>query len=150
MATNILQTIGKDVNNLLEGRHQSSKASDGEEVHVFAIAGPPVFGSSDPGRYDFSVEVPLWGVTWILNGYMDAKLAMNATFSVRVPIMGTFKLSDVKGNLADGIAVTFDISMLNGQAKFYISDKWLYINLSAVVFGQAHGPAAFGLFPLPA
>ncbi|KAJ7085279.1 hypothetical protein C8R44DRAFT_594116, partial [Mycena epipterygia] len=76
-------------------------------------------------------------------------LVMNATFSARVPILGTFKLTDVEGNLADGIAVTFNISMLNGNAKFYISDKWVYINLSAVVFGKAYGPSAFGLFPLP-
>ncbi|KAJ7111296.1 hypothetical protein C8R44DRAFT_883115 [Mycena epipterygia] len=62
-----------------------------------------------------------------LNGYMDAKLAMNATFSAHVPILGTFKLTDVEGNLADGIAVTFNISMLNGNAKVYIFDKWVCI-----------------------
>ncbi|KAJ7231080.1 hypothetical protein C8J57DRAFT_1092034 [Mycena rebaudengoi] len=80
---------------------------------------------------------------------MDAKLDVNATFSVRVPVMGTFQPTAVKGNLANGIAVTVDGSTINGKAQFYISDKWVYINLAAVVFGQEHGPTAFGLFPLP-
>ncbi|KAJ7277157.1 hypothetical protein C8J57DRAFT_1308669 [Mycena rebaudengoi] len=137
MATNIVQTIVQDVSNLVDGRHQ-------------AIAGPPVFGNSDPGRYDFHVEVPLWGVTWLLHGYTDAKLAMNATFSIRLPFVGTTQLANLKGNLADGITLIFDIKILsNGKAKFYISDKWLYLNLSATVYGKAHGPTAFGLFPLP-
>ncbi|KAJ7772398.1 hypothetical protein B0H16DRAFT_1305251 [Mycena metata] len=80
---------------------------------------------------------------------MDAALAMNATLSVRIPILGTLQLSNVNGNLADGIAVTFSTSVVNGNAKFYISNNWLYINLSAVVFGTAHGPMAFQLIPLP-
>ncbi|KAJ6601891.1 hypothetical protein DFH09DRAFT_1355155 [Mycena vulgaris] len=149
MTANPLQTIVQDVDKLIDGHHYSSKASDGEEVHVYAVAGPPIFGSADPGRYDFNIEFPLWGVTWLLNGYMDAALAMNATLSVRVPIMGTFQQTDVKGNLAAGIAVTFSTSMVNGNAKFHISNKWLYINLSAVVFGAAHGPLDFQLIPLP-
>jgi hypothetical protein len=84
-----------------------------------------------------------------LNGYLNTNnLAMNAAFSVRIPIVGTVKLADVIGNLADRIAVTFATSMVNGNAKFYISNNWLYIDLSAVVFGNSHGPLSFGLFPL--
>ncbi|KAJ7034615.1 hypothetical protein C8F04DRAFT_956267, partial [Mycena alexandri] len=84
-----------------------------------------------------------------LNGYIDAALALKAVLSVRIPILGTLQLSNVNGNLADGIAVTFNTAVVNGNAKFYISNKWLYINLSAVVFGQAHGPMDFQLIPLP-
>ncbi|KAJ6569021.1 hypothetical protein B0H19DRAFT_937888 [Mycena capillaripes] len=74
---------------------------------------------------------------------------MSATLSVRVPIVGTLQLADVTGNLADGIPVTFGTPVVTGNAKFYISNKWLYINLSAVVFGVAHGPLDFQLIPLP-
>ncbi|KAJ6571340.1 hypothetical protein B0H19DRAFT_935621 [Mycena capillaripes] len=80
---------------------------------------------------------------------MDAQLAMDAAFYAKVPILPMLKLTEVKGNLADGIAVAFNNSLVNGKARFYISDKWVYINLSATVFGKAHGPLDFELFPLP-
>ncbi|KAF7335543.1 hypothetical protein MVEN_02208200 [Mycena venus] len=140
-----LQT--SDIEKFLSDNYSSSKASDGEEVHVYTVGG---VDSSNPDRHNYDVNVPLWGVTWILKGYVDTKLAMDATFSIKVPILPTIKLADVKGNLADGIAVAFNVSgVVNGQAKFYTSDKWVYINLAATVFGTAHGPVDFKLFPLP-
>ncbi|KAJ7476720.1 hypothetical protein FB451DRAFT_246737 [Mycena latifolia] len=74
---------------------------------------------------------------------------MNATLSVRIPILGTYALSDVKGNLKDGISTTFGISILNGNARFYVSNGKLYVDLSAVVFGTKYGPESIALIPLP-
>ena len=31
---------------------------------MYAIAGPPVYGSPNDRSWDFNIEVPLWGVTW--------------------------------------------------------------------------------------
>ncbi|KAH9959369.1 hypothetical protein BJV74DRAFT_788840, partial [Russula compacta] len=77
-------------------------------------------------------------------------LSISATFSVRVPILGTFTLANLNGNLNDGVSVTFGVSgILSGTAKFYVKDKWLYVDLSATVFGTTYGPISIGLIPLP-
>ncbi|KAI0294049.1 hypothetical protein B0F90DRAFT_1954888, partial [Multifurca ochricompacta] len=39
----------------------------GEIIHVYAIAGPPVYAEGDSNRIDFDIEVPLWAVTWIVS-----------------------------------------------------------------------------------
>ncbi|KAI0263224.1 hypothetical protein BC834DRAFT_971496 [Gloeopeniophorella convolvens] len=135
----------------VEGHHRvSQEGKNGELVHVYAIAGPPVFGG-DPGRWDFDIEFPIWGVTFILKGYVDlTTLEIDATFSVRIPIIGTFKLAEVKGNLKDGVSVSFGISgILSGKATFYVRDGWIWVDLSAEIFGTTYGPVSIKLIPLP-
>ncbi|KAI0297028.1 hypothetical protein B0F90DRAFT_1635173, partial [Multifurca ochricompacta] len=85
-----------------------------------------------------------------LKGYIDiGTFEINAEFSVRVPIIGTFRLAAVKGNLKDGVQVSFGISVLKGTARFYINSGWLYVDLSATVFGTVYGPLKVKLIPLP-
>ncbi|KAI0298182.1 hypothetical protein B0F90DRAFT_834382 [Multifurca ochricompacta] len=95
--------------------------SHGETIHVYAIAGPPVYSDGDSDRIDFDIELPLWGVTWVLKGYViKSTLEIDAAFSVKVPIIGSFQLAQVKGNLQDGVKVTFGVSILHGDARFII------------------------------
>lgn len=74
---------------------------------------------------------------------------MDATFAVRVPIIGEFTLGNVKGNLNDGIKITFGIAILSGSATFYVKDGWIWVDLSATVFGSEYGPISIKLLPLP-
>ena len=74
---------------------------------------------------------------------------MNATLSVEVPIVGTVRLAEVRGNLRDGVTVSFGVSFLHGDARFYLRDGWLYVDLSATVFGTHHGPVSIPLIPIP-
>ncbi|KAI0741035.1 hypothetical protein C8Q76DRAFT_822774 [Earliella scabrosa] len=140
-----------DLPKLLEGHHSQHQARTGEIIHVYAIAGPPVFGDAKENQWNFNIEIPLWGVTFILSGYVDLfSLAIDATFSVKIPIVGSIKLAEVKGNLRDGVTVNFGISgVLSGEARFYVNDRWLYVDLSATVFGTHHGPVTIRLIPLP-
>ncbi|KAI0297031.1 hypothetical protein B0F90DRAFT_1742503 [Multifurca ochricompacta] len=135
----------------IEGHHhQYEDPVTAEIIHVYAIAGAPVYydGPRVP-QYDIDIEVPLWGVTWILRGYIDnGTLEIDAEFAVRLPIIGTFTLAAVKGNLKDGVEVTFGISVLNGEARFYISGGWLWIDLSATIFGPTFGPLKIKLIPI--
>ncbi|KAI0297034.1 hypothetical protein B0F90DRAFT_1742554 [Multifurca ochricompacta] len=64
-------------------------------------------------------------------------------------MMGTFRLAEVKGNLNDGVEVPFDSSVVKGEAKFYVSDGRLWVDLSATVFGTTCGPLKVELIPLP-
>ncbi|KAI0263228.1 hypothetical protein BC834DRAFT_888118 [Gloeopeniophorella convolvens] len=75
---------------------------------------------------------------------------MDAFLSARFPLIENLPLAEVKGNLKDGIKVTFDISgILSGSATFYVRDGWVWIDLSATVFGTTYGPISVKLFPLP-
>lgn len=86
-----------------------------------------------------------------LSGYIDlASLEISARLSVRIPIIGTYQLAEVKGNLKDGVSVQFGISgILSGKATFFIRDGWLTLDLSATVFGSTYGPISIRLLPLP-
>ncbi|KAI0293862.1 hypothetical protein B0F90DRAFT_1642157 [Multifurca ochricompacta] len=85
-----------------------------------------------------------------LKGYVDkSTLEIDAAFSVKVPIIGSFQLAQVKGNLQDGVKVTFGVSILHGDARFYYSAGWIYLDLSATVFGTVYGPLTIKLIPLP-
>ncbi|KAI0297055.1 hypothetical protein B0F90DRAFT_991694 [Multifurca ochricompacta] len=136
----------------LEGHHhQYEDPLTAEIIHVYAIAGAPVFhNDTKVPRYDFDIEVPLWGITWVLKGYIDVgTFEINAEFSVRTPIITPFRLAAVKGNLKDGVKVSFDVSFVKGEAKFYIFGGWLWVDLSATVFGTTYGPLKVKLIPLP-
>lgn len=61
------QVVQPDV---LLGHHHSVQrdAKSNQEVHVFAIAGPPVFPTGDEANaYDFNIEIPLGPVTFIVS-----------------------------------------------------------------------------------
>ncbi|KAH9980396.1 hypothetical protein BJV74DRAFT_953171 [Russula compacta] len=127
----------------------------GKEVHVYAISGPPVFGSAPSasaaaGRHNFNTQWNYFGVTWILNGYVDlSTLKIDATFSVHIPIIGTHQIAGVNGNLKEGVKVSFALNhVLSGSAKFYLKNKWLYLDLDAKVFGHNES-ISFHLIPLP-
>ncbi|KAI0295583.1 hypothetical protein B0F90DRAFT_1143885 [Multifurca ochricompacta] len=135
----------------LVGHHNSYEhEKTGELIHVYAIAGPPVYAEGDSDRIDFDIEVPLWGVTWILKGYVEkSTLEIDAAFSVKIPIIGTYQLAKVKGNITDGVKVTFGVSVVRGDARFYYSNGWIYVDLSATVFGKVYGRVTIKLIPLP-
>lgn len=85
-----------------------------------------------------------------LNGFTDlSTLKCNATLSDHIPIIGTHQIAGVNGNLKDGITVSFSLSsVLSGSAKFYLNNKWIYVELDAKVFGHNES-ISFHLIPLP-
>lgn len=85
-----------------------------------------------------------------LNGYVDlSTLKIDATFSVHIPIIGTHQIAGVNGNLKEGVKVSFALShVLSGSAKFYLKNKWLFLDLDAKVFGHNES-ISFHLIPLP-
>ncbi|KAI0263223.1 hypothetical protein BC834DRAFT_323771 [Gloeopeniophorella convolvens] len=140
-----------DLSKWIEGHHTVSRdGRNGEEVHVYAISGPPVFGEGRESRWDFDVETPIGGVIFILKGYIDlSTLEMDAILSARFPFTD-LTLAEVKGNLKDGIKVTFDIPrVISGSATFYVRDGWVWMDLSVTIFGKTYDPISVKLFPLP-
>ncbi|KAI0294057.1 hypothetical protein B0F90DRAFT_1670603 [Multifurca ochricompacta] len=135
----------------LVGHHNSYEhEKTGKLIHVYAIADPPVYAEGDSDRIDFDIEVPLWAVTWILKGYVEKSiLEIDAAFSVKIPIIGTYQLAKVNGNLTDRVKVTFGVSVVHGDAKFYYSNGWIYVDLSATIFGKVYGRVTIKLIPLP-
>ena len=50
---------------LLESHHNVAKdAKSGEVIHVFAFSGPPTFGGSSPGRWDFDINFSIGPATF--------------------------------------------------------------------------------------
>lgn len=77
-------------------------------------------------------------------------LVIAATLSVKIPIWGSVDLAQVHGSLNDGVSVNFGISgILSGTARVYLKSKFLWIDLSANVFGTANGPITISLISLP-
>ncbi|KAI0294063.1 hypothetical protein B0F90DRAFT_1928022 [Multifurca ochricompacta] len=66
------------------GHHNSYEhEKTGQLIHVYAIAGPPVYAEGDSDRIDFDIE---------LKGYVEkSTLEINAAFSVKIPIIGTYQ-----------------------------------------------------------
>ncbi|KAH9962526.1 hypothetical protein BJV74DRAFT_990920 [Russula compacta] len=140
-----------ELEKFLKGHHHAAKDTRSSQVvQVFAIAGHPVFGD-ERSSYDFDIEFGFAGLTWILRGSINlSTLSISASFLVRIPLLGTITLASLNGSLLEGVSVTFGISgILSGTAKFYVRDKWLYVDLSATVFGSTYGPITIGLIPLP-
>ncbi|KAH9970068.1 hypothetical protein BJV74DRAFT_264428 [Russula compacta] len=140
-----------DVPLLLEGHHSEviDEVSNKDTVHVFAITGAPTFDAAGK-KWDFHIEFSFLGLVWILQGWIDlTTLAISATLSVRIPIVGTHQIASVNGSLKSGITVSFGVpKVLSGSAKFYAKDKWLYVDLSATVFGKK-GSITIKLIPIP-
>ncbi|KAH9970066.1 hypothetical protein BJV74DRAFT_799326 [Russula compacta] len=128
-----------DVPALLEGHHHEvqDEVSKKDIIHVFAITGAPVFGT--PERSGTFISS---GASWDSSG--------SATLSVRIPIIGTFQIASVNGNLQHSVSVTFSIpSILSGSARFYlVNNKWLCVDLSATVF-EKKGSITISLIPIP-
>jgi hypothetical protein len=84
-----------------------------------------------------------------LKGYIEADV-IDATFSVMFPLLPEITLAHVHGDLNKGVEVTFSIgSIVSGTARFYLKDKWLWLDLSAKVWGQPFGPVSIRLIPYP-
>ncbi|KAH9965704.1 hypothetical protein BJV74DRAFT_799580 [Russula compacta] len=144
---------------LVDNHHNVAKdPNTGKEVHVYAISGPPVFNNktssvSAPApttQHNFNIQFNYFGITWILNGFIDLSTQkFDATLSDHIPIVGTHKLTEVTGNLKDGITVYYKIEkVLGGKGRFYLKDKWIYVDLEAEVFGRQEA-ISFHLIPLP-
>ncbi|KAI0295584.1 hypothetical protein B0F90DRAFT_1919298 [Multifurca ochricompacta] len=110
--TDVDQTSDVALKQWLVGHLNSYKhKKTGELIHVYAIAGPPVYAEGDSDRIDFDIE---------LKGYAEkSTLEIDAAFSVKIPIIGTYQLAKVKGNITDGVKVTFGVSVVRGDARFY-------------------------------
>lgn len=116
--------------------------------HVFAIAGPPVFGGAK--TWEFTLEVPVGAVTLIATGSIDLQ-TMDARQStqVRVPIIGTIGQGEVSGNLNDGITDDFDMGgTVSGTVTLYFKDKWMWMNFDMKQFGKQYA-SDIKLIPLP-
>jgi len=142
---------------VLLGRHHRVQRDEksGKEVHVFAIAGPPVFETGDDddsaNAYDFNINIPVGPVVFILTGTIDSStLTIQATFKVQVPFFGTYTLGQIDGNLNTGVSLQFGISgIVSGTVKFYAKGGWLWMDLSATILGSKYGPLSVQLIPLP-
>ncbi|KAI0741042.1 hypothetical protein C8Q76DRAFT_666944 [Earliella scabrosa] len=142
-----------DLPRLLEGHHRQSTTSSGEIIHVFAITGAPVFGSDQTAKLTPLIEIPLWGLVFILRGTISrpasGTFTIDATFSVRIPIFGEHNLSKVRGSLDDGVDITWGISgVLSGTSRFYGRGTWLWVDIAATVFGHTHDLLSMALIPL--
>ncbi|KAJ7058705.1 hypothetical protein C8F01DRAFT_1146985 [Mycena amicta] len=138
----------------------SSSTGGSSEVQVHTESDPwPPESALDPAElqagnlepWHFNTEMsPVFGVTLILRGFLNLSThEIDAAFSAKIPFLGSFVLTHVKGSLARDIAVGFDISILAGKAVYYERDGWLWVSLSVTVYGQPHGPLAIRLFFIP-
>jgi len=114
-----------------------------------AVAATTTAEATQP--YDFDVEFGLGGVTFIERGSVDpATCNISSTLSARIPIVGTFQLANLNGNLVDGVTSTFGISgVLSGTIKDYYNNGYLTADITATIFGSAYGPTTIKLLPLP-
>ncbi|KAK7026030.1 hypothetical protein VNI00_015748 [Paramarasmius palmivorus] len=120
-----------------------------ETYHVFAIAGPPVFGDVK-GRYNIDIEIPIGPIILELKGYIDlGNLDADIYAYIKVPIFGTYQVGELKGNLKTGISISVGIpGILSGTITLYAKDGWLWIKFSLTIFGKTY-TAEFKLIPIP-
>lgn len=86
-----------------------------------------------------------------MKGYIDLTTKeIDAALFVKIPLFPEIKLAEVKGNLQDGVTVSFSIldGKISGSATFYIKDKWLWVKLSVTIFGKKYS-GDWRLIPLP-
>ncbi|KAI0704130.1 hypothetical protein C8Q76DRAFT_220736 [Earliella scabrosa] len=138
-------------NSKIVAHHHSEQHVYGEEkIHVYAIAGQQSFGSSSGSELTIIAQTPLWGVIFGIQGTID-KIShkIDAALSVHIPIFGMFPLADVKGDLNDGgVKTGFGASMLNGEARFFMVEKWVCLDLSAKVYDTDHNSVIVRLIEL--
>jgi hypothetical protein len=85
-----------------------------------------------------------------LQGYIDLEtLEIDAALYVKFPIFPPIKLTEVKGNLTDGVTVSFSLlGKIEGSARFYIKDNYLRMHLKATIFGKVY-EGDYRLIPIP-
>ncbi len=69
---------------------------------------------------------------------------------MRVPILGTYTLGQINGNLNTGVSLSFGISgIISGEVRVYAKGGWLWIDLTATILGSKYGPLSIKLIPIP-
>ncbi|KAJ7073833.1 hypothetical protein C8F01DRAFT_1098489 [Mycena amicta] len=127
------------------------------DVAVHTITDAPPTGSTldraelaGGSHWRFNTEIPLFLVTLILKGVLNlATREIDAALSAKIPFVGSFVLTHVKGSLTRDIAVGFDIRILAGTAVYYERDGCLWMSLTARVYEKQHGPLEVKLFSIP-
>ena len=65
--TDANELSGTELEKFLKGHHHAAKDTRSNEVvHVYAIAGHPVFGE-ERSSYDFDIEFGFAGLTWFVS-----------------------------------------------------------------------------------
>jgi len=138
------------------GRHHRVVRDEksGKEVHVFAIAGPPVFETDDDdsaNAYDFNINIPIGPVIFYLTGSINTStLTIGSIFSVQVPFYGTYTLGWLGGSLITSVFFSFKVSgILVGAVKVYSKNGWLWMDVDVSIFGTEYGPMSLQLIPIP-
>ncbi|KAI0263196.1 hypothetical protein BC834DRAFT_1034064 [Gloeopeniophorella convolvens] len=128
----------EDLSEWLDNHHQLVDAEDAEQgaeqVHVFAEAGAPVFGLPPFRWWRFNVFWMFWCFFWNLQGVINlVTLDINGYLSIFIPFITIHRLVPVRGNLKDGVRVSFNIGIVKGVANFFVrtipGGRWLYVQL---------------------
>ncbi|KAH9970661.1 hypothetical protein BJV74DRAFT_889532 [Russula compacta] len=140
-----------DLPHLIGGHHNLVKdAKSGEDIHVYAITGPPVFGGPSE-RIDFYIQWTHRGVTYTLYGYIDyskSKVEICVTLTASFGPF-TYTLVTICVDFSGGsITVKIDVRGITGTLKIFIKDGWLWIEL-CVTIGDTTTCIIINLIPLP-
>lgn len=93
----------------------------------------------------------LWALTWNvqLKGYLDVTdLAVEINVYAKFPIFPGIFLGQLKGNLNDGVSISFSLPGIAGDVTLFARDGALWIRFSLTVLGETYS-AEFELFPIP-
>lgn len=66
-----------------------------------------------------------------------------------MPILGTYTLGQLNGNLETGVTLDFDVSgIVVGHVRIYVKDGWVWAEYSVTILGTKYD-INIKLFPIP-
>ncbi|KAF7296872.1 hypothetical protein MIND_00918500 [Mycena indigotica] len=103
-------------------------------------------------RRDFETPIPIGGSnsSFLLKGSIS-ETELDAELLADLPLLGKVTLTHIRGDVRDGLAThnSFNVGLWSGTVECTIHDDWLFVALTAGMFGQSIGPVKVRLFYIP-
>ncbi|MFF9887639.1 MULTISPECIES: hypothetical protein [Streptomyces] len=135
----------------LEGHHRvegPSDATGGEELHIYAkyASGGPVYGeSAGYDQFESTERTSIVDVTVPLHGALALELrtetdpetgGLSCRLGCAVPFHSPVRLGEAKGNLNDGVSMSFDYEVARGRVTVYVKNAWVWLRYDGKAMGK--------------
>jgi len=150
MSGDDLGTLALDLDKWLDQHHrvEDKERTNGDEIHVFAVEHGDVFGADSTIKH-WEISFHLGPLTIKVVVELDlAKKTLSITVYGKLPFLPEFKIASGSGSIQNGITLKFNLKVIQGEFRFYVKDKWLWLDYNVKVLGK-QWKGTLKLIPLP-